>query len=124
MEVQPDVTFAKSGLQISSCCLINFNTLEECLEIARPKALVVASLNDLYEDSWPVLDRLCEYLQEISIVIVVNEYLQLLQGCQVLLDLDFRVSQALSEQIIITVRNVEKFLSSGSQVCDGFDDVV
>ena len=104
--------------------MINFNTLEECLEIARPKALVVASLNDLYEDSWPVLDRLCEYLQEISIVIVVNEYLQLLQGCQVLLDLDFRVSQALSEQIIITVRNVEKFLSSGSQVCDGFDDVV
>ena len=113
-----------SALQISPRSLINFDTFEQSLEVSSSEALVVASLNDLYEDSWPVLDWLCEYLQEISIVIVVNEYLQLLQGCQVLLDLDFRVSQALSEQIIITVRNVEKFLSSGSQVCDGFDDVV
>ena len=77
MEVQPDVTFAKSGLQISSCCLINFNTLEEGLEISCSEALVVASLNDFNEDCGPILYWLGEYLQKISIVIVVNQNFQL-----------------------------------------------
>ena len=114
----------KSGLQISSCCLINFNTLKKCLEISRSETLVVSPLNDLNKDCGTVLNRLGEYLQKISIVIIVNKNLQLLQGFQVLLDLDFRVSESFSEQIIITVRNVEKFLSSGSQVCYSFDDIM
>ena len=82
----------KSGLQISSCCLIYFNALKKCLEIARSETLVVASLNDLDEDRGTVLDGLGEYLQEVSVVIVVDKNFQLLQSFKVLLDLDFRVS--------------------------------
>ena len=72
--------------------MIYFNALKKCLEIARSETLVVASLNDLDEDRGTVLDGLGEYLQEVSVVIVVDKNFQLLQSFKVLLDLDFRVS--------------------------------
>ena len=104
--------------------MINFNTLEEGLEISGSEALVVASLDDFNEDCWPILDWLGEYLQKISIVIVVNENLQLPQDLQVLLHVDLRLGESLLQLIVITVRNVEELLSSGPQVGDSRDDVM
>ena len=113
-----------SALQISPRCLINFDTLEESLEVSCPEALVVASLDDFNEDGWTILDWFGEYLQEVAVVVVVNQDLQFLQGGQVLLHLHLRVGQSFPEEIIIAVRNVEKLLSSGSQVGNGLDDIM
>ena len=113
-----------SVLQISPRCLINFDTLEESLEVSSTEALVVASLDDFNEDGWTILDRFGEYLQEVAVIIVVNQDLQFLQDCQVLLHLHLGLGQPFPEELIIAVRNVEKLLSSGSQVCDSFDDIM
>ena len=85
---------------------------------------MVASLDDFNEDGWTVLDRFGEYLQEVAVIIVVNQDLQLLQHRQVLLHLDLGVGQPFSKEFIVAVRNVEKLLSSGSQVGDSFDDIM
>ena len=74
-------------LQISARSLIQFNTLEKSFEVASPEALMVVSLNDLEEDSWTILHGLREDLQKIAIVIIINQNLQFLQLCQVLLNL-------------------------------------
>ena len=113
-----------SALQISPRCLINFDTLEESLEVSCPEALVVASLDDFNEDGWTILDGFGEYLQEVAVIIVVNQDLELLENCQVLLHLHLRLGQPSPEELIIAVRNVEKLLSSGSQVGDTFDDIM
>ena len=73
--------------QISSRGLIQLNTLEQSFEVAGPETLMVISLDDLEEDSWPILHRLREDLQEIAIVIIINQNLQFLQFCQVLFNL-------------------------------------
>ena len=112
------------ALQISPRCLINFDTLEESLEVSGTEALVVASLDDFNEDGWTILDWFGEYLQKVAVIIVVNQDLQLLQHRQILLHLDLGVGQPLPEELIIAVRNVEKLLSSGSQVGDSFDDIM
>ena len=102
---------------------------------------MVVSLNDLEEDSWPVLHGLREDLQKIAIVIIINQNLQFLKLCQVLLNLksfkyinfldnflrvylDFRVRKTLSKHVIIRVWNVEEFLPPCPQVCDSFDYVM
>ena len=113
-----------SALQISPRSLINFDTFEQSLEVSSSKALVVASLNDLNKDCWTILDWFGEYLQEVAVVVVVNQDLELLQGGQVLLHLHLRLGQPFPEEIVIAVRNVEKLLSSGSQVGDGLDDIM
>ena len=73
--------------QISSRGLIQLNTLEQSFEVAGPETLMVISLDDLEEDSWPILHRLREDLQEIAIVIIINQNLQFLQFCQILFNL-------------------------------------
>ena len=63
----------KSGLQISPRCLINFDTLEQSLEVSRSEALVITSLDDFNEDSWTILNRLGEYLEQVAVIVVVNQ---------------------------------------------------
>jgi hypothetical protein len=58
--------------------LFCFDRFEESLEIARPKAIVVVSLNDLDEERGPILNGPCEYLQQIAIVVIVNKDVVLL----------------------------------------------
>ena len=113
-----------SALQISPRCLINFDTLEQSLEVPCPEALVVASLDDFNEDGWTILDRFGEYLQEVAVIIVVNQDLQFLQDCQVLFHLHLRLGQPFPQELIIAVRNVEELLSSSPQVGDSRDDVM
>ena len=52
------------------------------------KTLMIVSLDYLEKkDGWPILHRLREDLQKIAIVIGINQNLQFLQLCQVLLNL-------------------------------------
>ena len=81
------ITIVSHTSEISSRGLIQLNTLEQSFEVAGPEALMVVSLDDLEEDSWPILHRLREDLQKIAIVIIINQNLQFLQFCQVLFHL-------------------------------------
>ena len=74
-------------LQVSTGGLIKLDAFEQSLEVASAEALMVVSLDDLNEDCGTILKRLGEDLKKISIVIVVNENLELLQNSNVLLDL-------------------------------------
>ena len=104
---------------------------------------MIVSLDDFNEDCWTILERFGEDLEKIPIIIIVNQNLQLLQHCQIFLhlklidcqkylfndskifsDLDFRVRETFSEHVVVRVWNIEKLLSSGSQVSDGLDDVM
>ena len=58
--------------EVASPSLLDFNRLEETLEVACTEALVVVSLDDLEEKSWSVLNRLGEDLKEVALVVVVN----------------------------------------------------
>ena len=66
-------------LEISAGSLICFDCLEERLEIACAKALVVVSLDDFNKQSRAILEWLGEDLQQIAVVVVVNQNLQLFQ---------------------------------------------
>ena len=54
---------------------------------ANPRYLVVVSLDSLDENCWTVLHGLGEYLEKISIVVIINQDLQLLDLVKVLLHL-------------------------------------
>ena len=50
--------------------------------------LVVVPLDDLKENSGPILHRLSEDLQQVAIIVIVNEDLEFLNFIQVLLHLE------------------------------------
>jgi len=84
---------------------------------------VVVALDNLDENSWPVLHWLGEYLEKISVVIVVNQDLQLLDLVQVLLHLDRRASEPLPEQVIVAVRDIEELCPTCAKVLNGLYDI-
>ena len=99
---------------------------------------MVVTLDNLDENSWTVLHWLCEYLKKISIVVVINQDLQLLDLVQVLFHLQTplithqlllliylhrRASKPLPEQVIVAVRNIEKLCSTGTKVLNRLYDV-
>lgn len=57
---------------------------EETLEVTSPEAFVVPSLDDLVEESGTVLDWLSEDLQQVSLLIVIEQDLVLLESVNVL----------------------------------------
>lgn len=62
---------------------------------------MVASLNDLDEESRPVLERLCKQLQQIALLVVVNQNAQLLDVVQVLLNRRAEALQTLAQVIVV-----------------------
>ena len=53
--------------------LLSLNGPKESLEVSSAEALMVASLDDLKEESWTVLQRLREDLQQVALLVVVDE---------------------------------------------------
>ena len=96
------------------------------------------ALDNLDENRWTVLHGLGEYLEKISIVIVVNQDLQLLDLVQVLLHLqtpliideiflyiylDRRTSEPFPEQVIVAVRDIEELCPTCAKVLNGLYDI-
>ena len=99
---------------------------------------MVVALDSLDENRWTVLHGLGEYLEKISIVIVVNQDLQLLDLVQVLLHLqtpliideiflyiylDRRTSEPFPEQVIVAVRDIEELCPTCTKVLNGLYDI-
>lgn len=98
----------KKYLQVAALGLLEFDRLEEGLEIARPKSKEVVTLDHLQEQSWTVLHILGENLQQVPIFVVVYEDFELLQYLHVLLDLEIARLQPLLQQIVVRVWDLVK----------------
>src|SRR5271157_4656932 len=66
--------------------LLALDGFEQGLEVSLAKALRSAPLNDLEEESRPVLDRLGENLEQIALIIAINQDTQFGQFAQVFPD--------------------------------------
>ena len=89
--------------EVTTSGLLHLNGLEQTLEVACTKALMVVALDHLEEQGWSIFDRLSENLQEVTFVVVVNEDLKLLKGGDVLFDLNTGMLQTLSKALVICV---------------------
>lgn len=58
--------------QVAAESLVGFNRFEEGLEVTGAETLMVTSLDDLHEDCGTVLERLCEDLEEVALIVVVD----------------------------------------------------
>ena len=66
--------------EVAALGLLQLDGLEKRLEVSSTEAIVVAPLNDLDEEGRPVLNGLCENLQQIALLIMVAQKVQLLNG--------------------------------------------
>ena len=111
--------------EIASGSLLVLNGFKESLEVTGAEALVVSSLDDFNEESWTVLDGLCEDLQKIALLIVVDKNLLVLNDVDVFLDLEVDFADTLSKIVVIGVWNFVKELdSTGLHSLHSRDDIV
>ena len=92
--------------EVATGSLLVLDGFEECLEVTGAEALMVAALDDFDEESWSVLHRLRKDLQKISLLVVVNEDLLVLNHVDVLLDLEVDAAEALPQVVVIGVWNL------------------
>ena len=64
------------------------------------------------------------YLQQVTLLVIVDQNLQLLQLLQVFLDLNLGVGQPLLQLGVVGVRDVQELGATSPQRLDGADDVV
>src|SRR5438552_1805116 len=80
-------TFRNGALQRPPQRLLALNGLEQGLEVPLAEAARAVPLDDLEEQRGAVLDRLGEYLQQVTFVVAVHEDAQLAELAHVLVDL-------------------------------------
>ena len=78
--------------EISSLALIDFNGLEESLEVSGSKSLVISSLDDLNKECRSILNWLGENLKKVSFVVVVYKDVELLDSVEVFLNFSWTLS--------------------------------
>lgn len=99
--------------KVSSLALVDFDGLEEGLEVTCSKALVVPSLDDFNEEGWSVLERLGEDLQQISLLIVVHQDVQLLNDIKVLCDLGSAFLELDPKILVVLLGDGQEVAASG-----------
>ena len=72
--------------EVAALGLLELNGLEKRLEVSRTEALVVPPLDNLDEESGPVLERFGEDLKQIALLVVIDQQVQLFDMIQVLLN--------------------------------------
>jgi len=77
-----------SFLEVSPRLLVRLDTLEQGLEIASAEALMIMTLDYLDKHCGLVLNRFGEDLEQVSLVIIINKNLQLLECCDILCHLN------------------------------------
>ena len=92
--------------EVASEGLLGLNGLKECLEIAGTEALMIASLDDLQEESWAIFQGLGKDLQKVALVIVVDENLLALQHVNVFLNLEIDLANTCAKVVVIGVWNL------------------
>lgn len=85
---------------------------------------MAVSLDDFVEQSWSVLNGLSEYLEQVSLVVVIYQDLVLLENVQVLADLVVQLREVLPQIVIIVVRNGKELGSSRPHGLHCVDDLI
>src|SRR5215216_1615113 len=78
---------AAHPLQIPSPRLFRLQRHEQRLEIPRPEAVGAVTLDDLKENSRPILDTFREDLEQVTVLVAVGQYAETLQCVQRLVNL-------------------------------------
>lgn len=124
MDYREDTSeLGRGSSDIASFRLLHLNRLEQALEVANAEPSVVASLNDLEEQCGSVLNRLGEDLKKVALVIVVNQYLKLLESLNIFFYLNAGMLKSLPESLVIGVGNCEELNTSLLEGCHCLDDV-
>ena len=110
--------------EISSQVLLKFDGLENGFEIARSKSSVIDLLDNFNEQSWPILTRFGEDLEQISIIIKIHQDLVLLDQVHVLLDPDLGPFQPLLQLFIVASWDVQELQTSFPHSLNGFNHMV
>lgn len=86
---------------------------------------MVSTLDDLNEESRSILNGLCEQLEQVALLVVVDEDLLLADDVDVFLDFEAQVLHALEETVIVRVRNfVKEFNTTLFHFADGVHNIV
>jgi len=104
------------GLEVATAALLDFDRLEERLEVSSAKAAVVGTLDDLEEEGGAILKGLGENLEQIPFLIEINEDRELLEGVDVLLDLDRGRLQTNLQVVIVCGRDGQELDTTGRQI--------
>ena len=108
-----DTTAVCLSSKVSSLLLLDLNCFEKTLEVSSAETIVVVSLDYLEEKGRSVLNRLGEDLKEVTLVVVVDKDLELLDNINVFDDLDVNLCESLLEVLIVGVWDSKEFDSSG-----------
>ena len=142
--VKREIIGGEFELQISSFSLIKLDGFEQRFEVACTESLEwkklleiensvclrgtthleIVTLNDFEEERRSVLHVLCEDLQQVSVLVVIDEDLELPQNLDVFFDLEVVAFQALLQHLVVSVRHLQEFLSTFLQVNNAVDDVI
>src|SRR5918994_2566195 len=105
-------------LQVAAQRLLALDRLEERLEVALPERRRPVPLDHLEEERRPVLRRLGEDLQQVTVLIAVGEDPQPLQGVVVLGDL----ADAVMHVVVVRLRRIQEEHAAVLQRLDRLDD--
>lgn len=113
------------NLQISPFGLFSLDSLEQALEITRTEPIKVVALDDLNEYGRPIHQRLSEQLQEISALVEIDEDVKLLQGVEILLQLEVNLGRLQPEPhgLVVGVGDADEVDAALAEVGDGGDYV-
>lgn len=113
-----------STSEVATLGLLQFDGLEQRLEVSGTEALMVASLNDFDEERGSVLERLREDLQEVALLVIVNQNVELPDVLEVLLNLRAHLLQVREQVVVVGVRNRQELAAARSHSLDRVQDVV
>lgn len=85
---------------------------------------MIIPLNDFEEQSGSILQGLGEDLQQVSLFVIVDQYLVLFQQLHIFQDFDIHVRQVLSQQVVVRTRNVQELDPTILHVLHCLDDLV
>ena len=92
--------------------MLSLNRHEEAFEVAYAEALVVFSLDELVEESGPILLRLCEDLEEVPVLVEVDQNAELFELFDVLFDAEVVLLELLQEDVVVGGRGSQELKSS------------
>src|SRR5947207_10344157 len=131
--MKPDVMFPRNltellikwhvdlpSLQIASPVLLFFERLKERFEITFAKTLGAFALDDFEKERRSILNRLREYLQQISFVVAIDQNAESLQGLEIFVD----VADTSRQLIVISRWNIQELHAALLNLGHRFHDIL
>lgn len=99
-------------LQISAIGLFALNALKQRFEVSFTEALGTFALNDFEEQGRSVFHRFGEDLQQVTTFVAIDQYVEFLQGIQILVNLPY----AIQHIVVIGFWHIQRNLHRACEV--------